>query len=232
VTAARPRNVQRDAAIIRDYQNGATQKEIATRTGITQSAVSRVLRQVAATAAPKTNNAEQRKANPERFTADGRKRRGWSPDEDFRLTNLATAGLTSYEIGEYFGLGNNTILYRMRVLGLSHTKDSLELRFQRQFVPEPNSGCWLWTGSVNANQYATIAYTGKCRLASHVSLILVGRPLAPGMCALHRCDNPPCVNPDHLFPGTRLDNNRDCIAKGRYVPSWTYKKNGGQSKWR
>ena len=223
---------ERNVAIIRDYQNGATQSEIAAKNGVVQATVSKVLRRVRVTPPPVTDNAEQMKINPERFTADGRKRRGWSPDDDLRLTNMASAGLTSYEIGEYFGLQNTTILHRMRSLGIPHRQDSLDLRFHRQYVPEPNSGCWLWTGSVNANQYAIIAYKGKCRLASHVSLILAGRPLPHKMFALHHCDNPPCVNPDHLFPGTHLDNSRDCIAKGRYVPAWTYKKNGGQSKWR
>jgi hypothetical protein len=52
-------------------------------------------------------------------------------------------------------------------------------------------------------------------LATHISLELVGRKLPRGLHALHHCDNPPCVNPDHLFPGTDMDNYQDSIKKGR-----------------
>jgi hypothetical protein len=52
-------------------------------------------------------------------------------------------------------------------------------------------------------------------LATHAVLELVGRPVPPGMCALHACDNPPCVNPAHLWIGTRAQNAADMKAKGR-----------------
>jgi hypothetical protein len=51
--------------------------------------------------------------------------------------------------------------------------------------------------------------------ATHVAWELVNGPIPNGMCVLHRCDNPPCVRPDHLFLGTRRDNVLDMAAKGR-----------------
>lgn len=53
-------------------------------------------------------------------------------------------------------------------------------------------------------------------VAHRAAWILSRGPIPKGMCVLHRCDNPPCVNPDHLFLGTKRDNNLDCFSKGRF----------------
>lgn len=99
---------------------------------------------------------------------------------------------------------------------------TLEQRFWDFVHFEPNSGCWLWGGSAIPSGYGQIRIEqtgpGALLLATHVSLQIHGRPLPPGMHACHKCDNPPCVNPDHLFHGTRSDNMKDCFAKGRMPP--------------
>ena len=51
--------------------------------------------------------------------------------------------------------------------------------------------------------------------AHRMAWIIAYGSIPQGLCVLHRCDNPPCVRPDHLFLGTKGDNNRDCVAKGR-----------------
>lgn len=84
-------------------------------------------------------------------------------------------------------------------------------------VPEPNSGCWLWTAKVGRGGYGMLQVNRRWYMATHVSLEAVGRQVPKGMQACHRCDVPACVNPDHLFIGTQLDNIRDCMAKGRFV---------------
>jgi hypothetical protein len=77
--------------------------------------------------------------------------------------------------------------------------------------------CWVWTGrSRNDAGYGEVFYKGKARLAHRVMWMEThDEPIPPGILVCHTCDNPPCVNPDHLFLGTTLDNAQDMVAKGR-----------------
>src|ERR1700761_3720809 len=92
---------------------------------------------------------------------------------------------------------------------------SLEERFFDSVMPEPNSGCWLWVGSLNENGYGTIGVAYKTQLAHRVSYRLHVGPIPDGLNVLHKCDVPCCVNPDHLFPGTQETNVIDMENKGR-----------------
>lgn len=91
--------------------------------------------------------------------------------------------------------------------------------FSRRYIEEPNSGCFLWLGQVNRSKpnyaQAVASYNGTVMAAAKVSWMLHHGPVPDGMCVCHRCDNPMCVNPDHLFLGTRRDNTQDMIRKGR-----------------
>jgi hypothetical protein len=84
-------------------------------------------------------------------------------------------------------------------------------------IPEPNSGCWLWLRAVRGNGYPTAWWEGRDWPASHLALSSRGIKVPRGFKALHKCDVPLCVNPDHLFVGTDLDNRRDAKAKGRLL---------------
>jgi hypothetical protein len=78
----------------------------------------------------------------------------------------------------------------------------------------PN-GCLLWTGAVNNWGYGRFLYQGKARFAHRVAWALTHGPIPDGLHVCHSCDRPLCVNPEHLFLGTDLDNTRDMFAKGR-----------------
>ncbi len=78
--------------------------------------------------------------------------------------------------------------------------------------------CWPWTGYRLPGGYGQIGEgpAGGRKLYAHrVAYELVNGPLPEGVLALHRCDNPPCCNPAHLFPGTNQDNTADMDRKGR-----------------
>ena len=82
-------------------------------------------------------------------------------------------------------------------------------------VVKHDAGCWIWTGARNPAGYGGFNVRRQQRLAHRVAWTMERGAVPDGLCVLHRCDNPPCVNPDHLFLGTQLDNVADMIDKGR-----------------
>ncbi len=88
--------------------------------------------------------------------------------------------------------------------------------FEQRFIPEPNSGCWIWTGMRHhGSQYGVFCFRRKSVRAHRASWEIYRGPVENGMCVLHKCDVPMCVNPDHLFVGTQLENIADRHSKGR-----------------
>ena len=80
-------------------------------------------------------------------------------------------------------------------------------------------GCWEWSGTRNQDGYGIFSARRfgieGARAHRVVYEHLVG-PIANGLVLRHRCDNPPCVNPWHLEPGTKAENSRDMVERGRH----------------
>lgn len=106
----------------------------------------------------------------------------------------------------------------VRVGGNMRAGYDLRDAFERRHCPEALSGCWLWTGSLDAAGYGQFMFAGKMRKGHRVSLELhVGPPPDDRRNALHRCGNKACVSPHHLYWGTARENSEDSRRDGTLV---------------
>jgi len=80
---------------------------------------------------------------------------------------------------------------------------------------DKTGNCWIWTGHIDMWGYGKSNYNGRAGSTHRISWMLNRGDIPIGMCVLHKCDNPSCVNPEHLFLGTHKDNAQDRSSKGR-----------------
>ncbi|MCH8067616.1 MAG: HNH endonuclease [Nanoarchaeota archaeon] len=89
---------------------------------------------------------------------------------------------------------------------------------------DKSKDCWEWQARRSPDGYGEVGLNHKRYLAHRVSYSISNGYIPQGMFVCHKCDNPPCVNPDHLFLGTADDNMKDMVSKGRAAIQTNLKK--------
>lgn len=140
----------------------------------------------------------------------------WTLEEHGVLREMYARGDLTKNIADHFGVTERAVQGQAWRLSLRHKSRSLSLaeRFAEHVVGEPNSGCLLWLGALTSAGRPSMHVGLETLVGTHVALRLAGIAIPPGLLVLHRCDNPICVNPGHLYFGSHTDNQRDARGKG------------------
>tara|TARA_R110000868_G_scaffold90170_1_gene250595 strand:+ start:277 stop:816 length:540 start_codon:yes stop_codon:yes gene_type:complete len=107
-----------------------------------------------------------------------------------------------------------------KITRYGYTSGPNDLKMEERFwekVQKSEHGCWEWKSARGGPmQYGVMSFGGNARNAHRISWMINKGPIPEGKFVLHKCDNPTCVNPDHLFLGGYLENNRDMTQKKRH----------------
>ncbi len=114
-------------------------------------------------------------------------------------------------------------------------KGKKPLPIEERFFPKiafiPFHTCWEWMGTKNRGGYGSFLHSYQVKKGAHqISWEIHYGPIPSGLCVLHKCDNPGCVNPEHLFLGTKRDNTLDMVKKRRHNPKKEFVCRDGHTK--
>jgi hypothetical protein len=135
-------------------------------------------------------------------------------DEVFRLHKL---GWNQVQIAKKLGCskgGVSRILLKAGIRSDQKTKTPAET-LRAKIKKNLETGCFEWTGAISSRGYGSIRVAGKTVTTHRLAYALSYGEIPSGLYVLHKCDNPKCCRPEHLFLGTQDDNMKDMVAKGR-----------------
>ena len=112
-----------------------------------------------------------------------------------------------------------------------HTQNqSVESRFWSKVNRKNDDSCWEWLSPFDKKGYGQFSIGKKTFRAHRISWVYTFGPIQEGLFVCHKCDNPRCVNPNHLFLGSHIDNVRDMDRKGRRKNAPSYLDKHGNAK--
>jgi hypothetical protein len=97
-------------------------------------------------------------------------------------------------------------------------KEEVLERMQDKYIIDEATGCWNWIAACrDSARYGAMKINGSVVDSHRISYAVYNGDIEDGICVCHKCDNMKCINPNHLFLGTKDDNNKDMFKKGRYA---------------
>jgi len=94
----------------------------------------------------------------------------------------------------------------------------LDERIRMNSMPVPHCGCWIWVKSLNGKGYPQLTFRMKRMDGNRAAWVAFQGEIPAGMHVLHKCNTRSCVNPDHLYLGTDVENHADRVAAGTALP--------------
>lgn len=127
------------------------------------------------------------------------------------------------EIGKFLGVSKQYIHQLVNKYGIGKPPLPAKVKkvtdYKEKLISKVEvlpSGCWEWRGAKSPKGYGRMSYKGEAQYTHRISYEVHKGPIEEGLCVCHSCDNPICVNPEHLWTGTHLENIQDRDAKGRH----------------